>query len=372
MSESIQEKLFLAISSGNVEGVRQIGASNQELISDGWNGTGASANLILCIQERRLDVLRLLLEMGVDVNATSEVTGDPPVLFFAAANGDTEAVDFLLENGAFVDGKPDDPATPLMAAAARGNMEIVKRLLESGADINREHLQLPETALDAAIAYQFQNTGQDAVVALLREHGGVRPYTEVHDWTGVPGQRYIEHIERAVGAIVNPLMVGECPLPSGEVLAIRKVRIPISPAKFDFQLLFTVGLVTTGFELALCLPSAWPLNESALKEDRFAWPIHFINKLGEAVSEGMRFAHGDLIDSGHPALAGVAIPDSVKKWVVSFNQQIEKEREEDCLIPRTLILSPCTSKKSIKPGAEALALADKREQAKWKALAVAL
>lgn len=233
-------------------------------------------------------------------------------------------------------------------------------------------MQLPQTALDAAIAYQFLNTGQDAVATLLREHGGIRPYTEVHDWSGVPGQRYIEHIERAIGAIVNPLTASETTLNSGNTLAIRKIRIPIAPTKFDYQLLFTIGLPTKGFELALCLPSAWPLNRSSLKESRFAWPIEFLNQIGTDVANGLELVHGDLVNMDSSSLTGVGIPENIKQWVVSINQQIEAEREDDFLIPRTLILSPITSKKPVKPGAEALALADKRQAAKWKALSSAL
>jgi len=372
ISNEIRVQFSEAIEQGKIDLLVEIAKRHHDLLENGWSGAGPSINLTLAIENKQFEVCECLLRLGAEINATSPKIGDPVALFHAAADNNIEGVRWLLENGANPDGAPDAPYTPLMAAASAGNKEIALILISFGAEINREHLQLPQTALDAAIAYQFQNTGQDVVATLLREHGGVRPYTEVHDWGGVPGQRYIEHIERAIGAIVNPLTASETPLSSGNTLVIRKVRIPVTPTKFDFQLLFTVGLFTTGLELALCLPSAWPLNQSSLKESYFAWPLQLLNQVGRDIANGSELAHGDLINTDSFSLTDVGVPESIKQWIVSINQQIEMEREDDYLIPRTLILSPITSKKLIKPGAEALVLADKRRQAKWKALALAL
>jgi hypothetical protein len=150
-------------------------------------------------------------------------------------------------------------------------------------------------------------------------------------------------------------------------LAVYKVRIPKS---HEFQLLFTVGLASTGDELALCLPSAWPLNQSSLKESRFSWPLDLLNKVSVARAEGVSLCHGDILNADHPALANIAVPESIKQWVISLNQVIETERENDVTLPQTLLMVPVTAKKPIKPGPEDLALADKKMQAKWKALAL--
>ena len=55
----------------------------------------------------------------------------PPPLFWAASHGQTEAVRFLLENGALIDMKMDD-GIPLYAAACSGRVDVFQLLLERG------------------------------------------------------------------------------------------------------------------------------------------------------------------------------------------------------------------------------------------------
>ncbi len=55
-------------------------------------------------------------------------------LMRAAALGNRDAVDLLLEHGAEADRSSDAGNTALMAAAARGHLEIVARLLDAGGD----------------------------------------------------------------------------------------------------------------------------------------------------------------------------------------------------------------------------------------------
>ncbi|MYC76044.1 hypothetical protein F4X10_09820 [Candidatus Poribacteria bacterium] len=70
---------------------------------------------------------------GADVNA---LHFEMPPLTWAAMAGQTEAVQFLLENGADVNTKSRDGGTPLHGAAFFGRTDVAKLLLENGA--NRE------------------------------------------------------------------------------------------------------------------------------------------------------------------------------------------------------------------------------------------
>lgn len=359
-------KSFLdAIESNDANIIRSLVGESPELLGEAWSGR----ELHLAARKGKIGACEALIELGVDINKVDLDSGSDTPIDSAVSSGSIEAVKWFLHNGATVDGAPTSVCTPLMSAAIDGHVAISSILLDAGAEINREHLRMPQTALDYAIFYQVKNTGQDAVAALLRERGGIRPYTEKHDWNDVPGQFYIEHIERAVGGFANPIPAREIVLKDGSSVAIRKVRIP---KKYDYQLLFTTGLGVTGFELALCLPSAWPLNQSSLKEPRFSWPLDFLCKISDAFADNLSLSHGELLGSDHPALEGVDVPESMKQWVVSLNQEIETEHEGDFSIARTLLLTPVTTKKPVKSGAEALALADKRQQAKWKALALGL
>ncbi|MCW5776660.1 MAG: ankyrin repeat domain-containing protein [Phycisphaeraceae bacterium] len=57
-----------------------------------------------------------------------------PALISAAADGDTDRVRTLIENGEVVDQRDDNGRTALIAAAAGGHMETVFALLDAGAD----------------------------------------------------------------------------------------------------------------------------------------------------------------------------------------------------------------------------------------------
>jgi ankyrin repeat protein len=88
--------------------------------------------------------IRLLLEAGADVNAVR--AGHPAALHWAVAKEENAIVDLLLSHGAepnirlpefrnqgnFAD--YGTGTTPLMIAAAEGNLELLERLLEAGAD----------------------------------------------------------------------------------------------------------------------------------------------------------------------------------------------------------------------------------------------
>ena len=70
-------------------------------------------------------------------------------LVWAALVGQLEAVDWLLQNGAAVNGRTKDGGTPLHAAAFLGRVEVAKLLLEHGADIEakNDNGDTPRTAL---------------------------------------------------------------------------------------------------------------------------------------------------------------------------------------------------------------------------------
>ena len=70
----------------------------------------------------------LLAVLALMLAATTAAAGDP--LFDAVAAGDKTAVEQALANGASVDSRASDQATPLMAAALANQTVIVEALLE--------------------------------------------------------------------------------------------------------------------------------------------------------------------------------------------------------------------------------------------------
>jgi ankyrin repeat protein len=75
---------------------------------------------------------RLLALLMLGFAATMAVAGD--LLFDAIAAGDKAAVEQALANGAGVDSRAHDQATPLIAAALANQLAISELLLSNGAD----------------------------------------------------------------------------------------------------------------------------------------------------------------------------------------------------------------------------------------------
>lgn len=85
--------------------------------------------LMLAALKGQLDLCRLLIERGADVNKT----GWTP-LHYAATGGHVDVIRLLLERHAYIDAGSPNGSTPLMMAARYGNASAVKLLLEEGAD----------------------------------------------------------------------------------------------------------------------------------------------------------------------------------------------------------------------------------------------
>ena len=98
-------------------------------------------------------VVRLLLEMGADPNATR--SDGAPAVVVAAKRRDARLVDALLAGGAEVDAADKDGRTALMHAVERGSDEIVASLLCAGANKDTKALD-GSSAHDLARAWDRQ------------------------------------------------------------------------------------------------------------------------------------------------------------------------------------------------------------------------
>lgn len=142
--------------------------------------------LIQAINLLRIEVIKLLIELGADVHLYQYIQTTP--LGLATSLGNIEIVKLLLQAGANPDiGGIDDPPlhravliervdiiqtlmeaganpnhlnasnfTPLMVAANNGKFEIVKLLVETGSVYINARNEEGETALDKAIYWGYQ------------------------------------------------------------------------------------------------------------------------------------------------------------------------------------------------------------------------
>jgi uncharacterized protein len=123
-----------------------------------------SSSLHACTQEGHLDVVKILVENGVDVNRLG--IANQSAIRVATRNGHLEIIKYLIVHGAnFDDKSADDRATPLESAAGKGHLEIVKFLVEKGANVNHQDKELDTPIGEAA------NKGFVEVVKYLLSKG---------------------------------------------------------------------------------------------------------------------------------------------------------------------------------------------------------
>ena len=116
------------------------------------------------------------LAWGVNVNRSHFFTRDTP-LIEAAANGHVDVVKLLIENGADVNLKGEAWYGPLHAAAAKGHIEVVKILLENGADVNIFHHNKP--------LHNAAMNGHIEVAEILLAHGADINAKGTDEWTAL-------------------------------------------------------------------------------------------------------------------------------------------------------------------------------------------
>lgn len=315
----------------------------------------------------RVDECRELVESGVPVDGTVEHM-PLTALQFASGSGRLDVVKLLIFLGARIDGGVDSSSTPLHHAAMGGHLAVVRELVEVGADIHRESLRLPLTPTGTAEYWSFQNQGQREVAEYLRTLGGINPYNgERPDdvWEGLGGEMHIELVERALNGRVSPVPFARATI-TGREVAIRTSRF--APTLFLFRTLFTTSLSPiAGQELALVLPSLWPLHARALQEPRYAWPLDLLAHLEERASRGASLAHGDVLNRGDEHLAGLDWPTNFDQWLVVCHGSLEERRlaVPEAMLSPTLFLVPHANKKPIVPGKDALTRADAKATVKW-------
>jgi ankyrin repeat protein len=115
--------------------------------ADGTAPAGAAA-LVAAVEHGRPDVVKLLLQAGATVNATTAALGSP--FRAGAAMGQADIVALLQQCGAKVEAVDNSGFTALMWAAASRSVGLIQALLQAGAAVNARSAD-GATALHAAV-----------------------------------------------------------------------------------------------------------------------------------------------------------------------------------------------------------------------------
>ena len=95
------------------------------------------------------------IDAGTNIDTVDDWTGKT-ALHYAAEYGHLEIVELLLVNGANVNRRDDDKATPLYFAAVGGFVDVARLLLDYGADINARD-KARESPMDGAVFFGHMN-----------------------------------------------------------------------------------------------------------------------------------------------------------------------------------------------------------------------
>ena len=105
------------------------------------------------LEEKRLEMTKLLLEKGADVKAVDE--DNWTALLWASWTGMPTVVDALVKAGSDVNALDAKNQSPLMVAAQRGNEKVVEILINAGADATLKNAD-GKSAEDLANEYMAQ------------------------------------------------------------------------------------------------------------------------------------------------------------------------------------------------------------------------
>jgi len=143
-----------------------------------WTGTFKTKKqqplppLHLSARAGHVEILKLLVEYGADVNAVASGTVFATALHAAAAGGQLDAAAFLLAQKAAVDAPGPYGNTPLHVATENGAAAVVQLLVANGADLNRRNssgdtaVQIAARLGDAAVLKELVKAKAEIGLAL--------------------------------------------------------------------------------------------------------------------------------------------------------------------------------------------------------------
>ncbi|NWY57319.1 ASB3 protein, partial [Chionis minor] len=165
--------LHLSACHGSLESVRvllEAGADPSEVTTE------ATTALFLAVENEHMDIVKLLLQYGANVEGPHSWSGWNS-LHQASFQGCTEIMKILMEKGASKECEDDFGITPLFVAAQYGELESLRLLVSHGANVN---CQAKDRATPLLIAAQEGHT--ECVELLLSNGADPNLYCNEDNW----------------------------------------------------------------------------------------------------------------------------------------------------------------------------------------------
>ena len=131
------------------------------------DGRGRTA-LLLATHANRVELARVLIEAGADVNAKDSIQDSP--YLYAGARGHDAILELTLTHGADLTSTNRYGGTALIPAAERGHVETVRRLIAAGVDVDHVN-RLHWTALLEAVILGDDGPRHQRIIELLLAAG---------------------------------------------------------------------------------------------------------------------------------------------------------------------------------------------------------
>jgi len=247
--------LHIAAVRGNLEAT--IALVKRRAALNSTNVTGETP-LVLAAYSGKLEVVRYLTETGPNFNIHI-------ALLAAVESGHLDVIDFLLANGADIDGSHNSQdISPLILATLRQNLPLVKYLVQKGADLN----PCIANGRSNSVLFAAATVGNVEVTEYLLKKGADLNARDIHSRTPLAFAVFYNKAELAVflmdkGADVN--------IPDVEK------KTPLHHAVWKNNLICTKHLMQAGANINYQGPGAMTALSLAVELDR----IHIINMLVE-------------------------------------------------------------------------------------------
>ncbi len=258
---------FAAAEEGNAERVRELVEQSPKLL-DYFDGNRSL--LHAAVEGGSIDLLALLTEAGIDINATSPEHSFTP-LQVAGRHGSLEVIAWLLDHGAEIDAGSGLSATALTCAAAEGRADVVEFLILRGADVDAAY-SIGGQRMNAIGLAEMK--GHSEVAELIRRSGASPPDATVSCHSGDEIEAFLcsewGPISQTLGNVVpaEPEFVLHAIRNDTELVLVTS-GVSDRPIAGDSQL-------HKYAELVMILPPDWLLDAQALREDNNYWPIRWL------------------------------------------------------------------------------------------------
>lgn len=151
-----------AVRDANIPRIKQLAKGKGKL---DFVDSRAMSPLMVAANDNNLEIVKILVEAGADVNLKNPENGKT-ALMYAAGNGYVEVCQFLIgSKGVLLNAKDKAGKTALMYAVFFARKDIVPLLIDSGANVNSRS-DTDESALSIAL-----KTGRMEIVKLLQDKG---------------------------------------------------------------------------------------------------------------------------------------------------------------------------------------------------------